>query len=364
MNSEIVYLYMYDAGTTFTEEQLNGLLKNPEDFSKYEFSKPKPEEIATFDIPSIFNLKDETLALDNNVVHKFRVQVSLYQFGGYSIRLRHSLSDGTYDNISKLTFDSRINDFLKTTVAKTKKKVESSLAKIASLNVNQRTESYRFYYIEGDKAQILKKYSKIIVGLMIDEPNTEAMDEEYVKSVLNKNIAYDNTNIFFVGWEGAVMIDNQYVHEHELLIAEIANLQFLEMRIQHNVLIDRLNAANKVLSARDKRKFPTNFGNSDIKALNSMLGRAYDSTRNMLNNVNDTVFSLGEWYLARVYSVFSNEFKLDTWKELLERDLEAVDDEREYVYDLVSVRHEDFLEYIIIILIVIEVLVEVFVLLK
>jgi hypothetical protein len=364
MNSEIVYLYMYDAGTRFTEEQLNGLLKNQEDFSKYEFSKPKPEEIATFDIPSTFNLKDETLMLDN-VAHKFRVQVAIYQFGGFSIRLRYSLSDATYEVLSKFTFDGRVGEFLKATTAKTKKKVETSLSKLSNISVNQFTETYNFYYIEGEnKAQLLKKYGNMIVGLMIDEPNTDALDENYVNLVLNKNISYDHKNIFFVGWEGAVMIDNQYVHEHELLIAEIANLQFLEMRIHHNILTERLNSANKILNAKDKRKFPQSLDNSDIRGLNSLLGRAYDSTRNILNNVNDTVFGLGEWYLARVYSIFANEFKLDTWKDLLERDLEAVDDERKYVYDMISVRHEDFLEYIIILLIVIEVLVEVFLLVK
>ena len=37
MNSEIIYLFMYDSGVRFTEDQLSGLLKNPEDFSKYDF---------------------------------------------------------------------------------------------------------------------------------------------------------------------------------------------------------------------------------------------------------------------------------------------------------------------------------------
>ena len=70
MNSEIVYLFMFDAGPRFTEEQLGGLLKNPEDFSKYEYTKPSPEEIPTFNMPSIFNTNDfiESLTFWSNVI--------------------------------------------------------------------------------------------------------------------------------------------------------------------------------------------------------------------------------------------------------------------------------------------------------
>jgi len=44
MEGEIVYLFMYDAGVSFTDEQLAGLLKNQEDFSKYEYTKPNPRK--------------------------------------------------------------------------------------------------------------------------------------------------------------------------------------------------------------------------------------------------------------------------------------------------------------------------------
>ena len=41
MDGEVVYLFVYDVGAKFTEEQLKGLLKNPEDFS-YEYRSPPP----------------------------------------------------------------------------------------------------------------------------------------------------------------------------------------------------------------------------------------------------------------------------------------------------------------------------------
>lgn len=94
MDGELVYLFIYSAGATFTDEQLKGLLKNQEDFSKYEYTKPAPEEMATFNVPSIFNLKGESLTL-KDAKYAFKVQVSVYSLGSFSIRMRCAFSGRT-----------------------------------------------------------------------------------------------------------------------------------------------------------------------------------------------------------------------------------------------------------------------------
>ncbi len=356
MESEIIYLFMYDTGTRFTEPQLSRLLENPEDFSKYEFTKPEPEEIATFDVPSIFNLKEESHEFDG-VTRRFKVQVAVYLFGAFSIRIRHQITEGGYGLISKMTFDPKVNDFIRSLVAKTRKKVESALSKNAAINTNQLKETYRFYYIEGDKIQIVSKSRKLIAGLLIDEKDGDTLESDYIDYILNKSIAYDSNNILFVGWESAVMIDKGYLHEQELLIAEIANLQLLEMRIYHNILTEKLDTASKTLNSISTFGSARALNPREIGNLNKSLGNIYDSTRAVLNNVNGTVFGLGEWYLSRVYSLFSNIFKLDTWKSSLETDLEAIDKERKFVADIEVSRHESFLEWVVIALIFIEVII-------
>ena len=310
----------------------------------------------------IFNLREETLILDN-VEYKFKVQVAVYLFGGFSIRVRYQMADGTYNLISKMTFDTKIDEFLRIVVAKAKKKVETALSKITTINnKNKLSEAYRFYYIEGKKSQILAKSKKLIAGLLIDENNAETPEAEYIDYILGKNISYDASNVLFVGWESAVMIDEEYPHEQELLISEIANLQLLEMRIYHSNLTEKLDSASKVLNSIDTSIFT--FGTTEIRNLNKSLGRVYDNTRTVLNNINDTVFGLGEWYLSRVYSLFSSVFKISELQLSIQGDLEAIDNERKFVSDIEVSKHEAFLELVIIALIVIEILIEMVVLLK
>ena len=361
MNSEIIYLFMYDSGVRFTEDQLSGLLKNPEDFSKYEFSKPEPEEIATFNIPSIFNLKEETEKIGNTEYH-FKVQVAIYPFGGFSIRVRYPIANWNNDTISKMTFNKEINDIINAVVSKTKKKVSSALSKKKEININQLSETYKFYYLEGDKSNILLKSKKLISGLLIDEVHADTLESEYIEYILGKSISYNSSNVLFVGWESAVMIDKENSYEHELLIAEISNLQLLEMRIYHQMLTVKLESSSSVLNSLDSGIM--RMKNSEMAKMNRSLGSIYDNTRTVINNVNDTVFGLGEWYLSRVYSLFSNVFKLDVLKSSIEKDLEAIDNERKYISDIEAFWHEAFLERIVIVLIVVEIILEIFYLIK
>ncbi|MCL4380680.1 MAG: hypothetical protein M1331_03600 [Candidatus Marsarchaeota archaeon] len=355
VNSEIVFLFMYDTGSTFETEQLNGILKNQEDFSKYEYQKPGPEEISTFNIPLIFNLRDESVFIDG-IRYLLKVQVSLYVFGAFSVRIRYSFS-GSYEQLAKLTFSKRLNEFVNAAAARAKRKVIAALGKIAQVKESTLSERYRFYYIDADKHAVLRDSKKLIAGLLIDEDKTSTLEKGYVESVLRKNITYDTSSIFFVGWESAIIIDKGYVFEHELLMAEIANVELLETRIQHRLLVEKLKNANKALEKLSKDRMSLLKGRK-LGRLSESLARSYEASRMILNNVEDTAYGYGEWYLSRVYGLFYDVFKLSNIEAALEKDIDAISNERMLVDDMIALMHEDFLEYIIILLILIEVLIE------
>ena len=351
---------MYDTGSTFEFEQLNGIFKNQQDFSKYEYQKPGPEEIATFNIPVIFNLKDEIVLL-NEIKYIFKVQVSVYTFGAFAIRLRYAFL-GTYEKFTQLTFDKKLKYIINNISLKIKKRVFATLGKINVVKENILTEKYRFYYINGDKQNILQKHKKLIAGLLIDEDEIFTLENDYVDLVLKKNITYDTTNILFVGWESAVMIDKEYIYEHELLMAEIANLELLETRIQHKKLVETLKIINKDIEKINTQRFLLK-GNK-LRKINESLSRNYENSKLILNNVEDTAYGYGEWYLSRVYTLFNEVFKLNNLENILEKDMEAIANEQRFVEDKITAIHENFLEYIVIILIAIEIIIEVLYLLK
>ncbi len=360
MNGEIIYLFVYNTGAKFTDEQLRGLLKNPENFSKYEYARPKPEEIASFNMPSIFNLKGDTYT-DQEVLLKFKVQVAIYNNGSFSLRFRCQILNSDLSRISEITFDKKINDFLRDASAKERAKVEKALSKITLIRPSEFTETYRIYYIEGDKQKIVEKNKKLIAGLLIDESNSQSLSDEYMQEVLSRNMSYSSSDVVFIGWESAVMIDKSKAYEHELLVGEISNVQLLQMRISHSETSSKISETeDRMITILAEKKGP----GKTLKELDLQLGQFYDETRDKVNYVDDTISGFGEWYILKLYNLYDDVFKITKWKQSVEDDLDIIDKRWEFVTEMMRNRRSDLLELIVIALIVIEVILEVIFLLK
>ncbi len=359
MEGEVVYLFIYSVETNLNREQIKGLLKNPEDFSKYEYTKPTPEEMATFSTPYIFNLKDETLKLKDSSF-KFKVQASIYETGTFSIRIRHPFTDADTGLLAKLAFDKEVNDLVKGIALKARSIVERNLSKVKNIKPAERSETYMLYYIKGEKRDILKKNEKVIIGLLIDEPDPNELDPSYIDEVAKKQISYNSSDVFYVGWEAAVMIDNVSSYEHELIITEIANVQLLQLMIFHEEVSKKIKDSDKLISEISAGRK----GRSELKKLNYTLSEFYDSTRDMTTSVNDTISGFGEWYLLRLYSLFDDVLKISPIRKSIESDLGIIDKRRDFVSDEIRSSQSDLLEWIIVVLIIIEVVLEIGYLLK
>ena len=169
-NCEAIDLFVYDSGARFSAEQLKGLLKNPEEFSNYEYIHPSPEEISIFSVPSIFNLRDVYFGAGDEQL-KFKVQVAIYDTGVFSIRFRYQ-SNSDLSMLQKVTFDPKVKEFMSSAAAKERSKIEKALSKIASISPNEQSEAYRFYFINTDRRKLSDKDIKLIAGLLIDEQNS------------------------------------------------------------------------------------------------------------------------------------------------------------------------------------------------
>ncbi|MGC8652169.1 MAG: hypothetical protein ACP5UH_02880 [Candidatus Micrarchaeia archaeon] len=350
-NCEVIQLFIYDSGARLSGEQLKGLLKNQEEFSKYEYVHPSPEEIAIFSVPSIFNLRDVSYGAGADQL-QFKVQVAVYETGIFSIRFRYQFT-GDLSVLRKVTFDNRVKDFLESTAAKERSKIEKVLSKIAAIATNEQSEAYRFYYINVDKRKLSDKDKKLVAGLLIDEQNSDTLSNQYVDEVTGRSLVYNEDDILYVGWESAVMIDTDSAYEPELIITEIANAQLLEMRIYDAYITKIIGTTEKLIPnalALLKR--------GALKKLNMQLGSFYSKAMDMLNTVNDTIVGFGEWYLSRLYGLYDEAFKLSYWRGSLEKKLESINNRRTFISDVLRGQRDEILEWIVILLIVVEVVIE------
>lgn len=260
--------------------------------------------------------------------------------------------------IKSLSFDKEVKEFTERTAVKICGTVIKNLEKIKKVALNPSSETYRFYYIKGEQQAVLKRYGKLIAGLMVDEKDYGILDDTYIAEVLGKKMSYNNTDVFLVGWESSVLVDESDAYEHELLIAEMANMQLLEMRVYHDMAANKLMETEEVVDEINSPKLIKYSG--EIKKANVVLGDFYDDAESMISRVNDTVASFGEWYLSKQYSLFESVFKLDSWRDRVEKDLSTVGKRRNFLSEIMRWRTEQMMEIIVIVLFIIDVVILVF----
>jgi len=356
MQNEFVFIYAYDAGYNISRRQLDSVLQNLRSPKLSNYVKPEPAEVAPFYAPQILDLGTENIEIKGKN-YKFTLQAAFFSFGAVSIRAKYTFNKFHKSTITLFAFNPEMSAKLNLMVYNAKRKINDKLKSVKSFEGSKFYENYKFYYISGNKQEIMKNHKKLVAGLLVNEADYESIDEAYVDSILARKIEYDKNNFLAVGWESAFMIDKDYSHEHEFSIAELSNIQLLEMRIYHSKLLEQRNAALSVLSKINAVKiFNANTG--QLKNLQKSLGIIYNASSSMLNEINDIVFNLGEWYLSRVYGLFSTVFRLEEWKERIDGDLESIEKEQTFATELIDTINSNILEYIVILLILIEVIIE------
>ncbi len=316
-----------------------------------------PEELPTFTLPQVFNLSGSEISIEGKSF-KVRVQAAIYAIGAFSIRARIPLENVDESVLSKLAFGKETAMALEQIAEKARKKIEVALAKQISIKSSNMNEMYSFYFINSTKAQVMKSSKSLVAGLLIDEPAAHELDAEYLNYVLSKGISYNSDDAFFVGWEGAVLIDKLKSFDYELLVAEIANIQLLELRIYKEKASVLLRNTSEAVAQLDRMGFFERMMSSKAERLNHTLAEFSDDLMETLNRIDNTVFSMGEWYLSRVYALFASSFRLNELKESLIRDAETVSARKELVIEQIREKDSDILEVIIIILIAFEIMIE------
>ncbi len=133
---------------------------------------------------------------------------------------------------------------------------------------------------------------------------------------------------------------------------EFANLQLLEYRFLDDLLDDRLSEAHRFIRPLARSWLP--FWRIHDRSLRS-LGELKIDANSVFERTGNALKLVGDQYLARVYQVLQSRFHLKDWERSIERSLTVVQDVYRVVSDQAANYRAEFLELIIILLILFEI---------
>jgi hypothetical protein len=206
-------------------------------------------------------------------------------------------------------------------------------------------EEYSVYCIsgyQGDPEVYLSLYGDKIAAFLKNEKI--ALDEEEVQATLSTYLKYGKDDITIVDWDGAFIFDSSGDFESNIELFEIANLQLLKSRILDYDLDERLEKTLRLV--KTPKKLPVIRSNEVRRVVREIIEIR---TQSILESeaVERNIKLIGDWYSAKLYSLISRKFHLESWKAEIKEKLDTLEDVYTMATENFSVSYRATIEFVI-----------------
>lgn len=185
----------------------------------------------------------------------------------------------------------------------------------------------------------------------------QPLSKQEVEEALRLTIRYGSEDIFIPDWGAAVLVDREGECEETLQAIEFANLQLLEYRHIDRRLDGVLARADDLLRRVARSWLPA--WRSHHRPLRTV-GELKVEASGLFERTGNVLKLVGDQYLARVYRLVATRFHLPEWERGIQRKLEVLEGVYQVISDQSGHLRSEFLEVLIVLLIVVEILLTLF----
>lgn len=297
-----------------------------------------------------------TVATDPVEVCGFRIQptvdVVLYSFAAASVRFSFVLHNPLEDlvGLSDALYDHG------PLAQQAREHVQRTLAALGSAIAKPRiappVEDYVVFELddpaEESAEEFVNRHGATVSRILRAE--REPLSRQETDDAMTQSISYGASDRAVIDWHAALLIGPDAADVRSIL--EYANVQLVQMRSLDEELEHLLDSSYEFL-ARFKGFRQTFLGvrGGELRRL----GMLHADSAILFEGVTHSMKLVGDQYLARVYRAVSQRFHLPQWGANINRKLQTVDTIYGKMTDRQATMRMELLEWIIVILILIEV---------
>ncbi|HEV2104331.1 MAG TPA: hypothetical protein VGU27_01285 [Candidatus Eisenbacteria bacterium] len=188
-----------------------------------------------------------------------------------------------------------------------------------------------------------------IVGLLTGESRPLAAAAR--RELLSQRFAYFEDDLAVLAWNAALVVEPVAQDTDVQYVLEFANAQLLELRFYDAVLDAEL--PNIHARTAEARRGPHLLGGGFSRLLATLQARVADATE-LVERVENALRVTDDVFLARIYAAALEIFRGRAWRSGIERKIAIVRDTYEMLNAESQARRAEALEFVIIVLIVLE----------
>ena len=185
----------------------------------------------------------------------------------------------------------------------------------------------------------------------------EPLSKQEITEALRLVLRYGLHDLFIPDWGAAVLVDREGESDETLQAVEFANLQLLEFRHIDQRIDDILAQSDDLLRRVSRSRLPAWRGHHGALRL---LGELSVEANTLFERTSNVLKIVGDQYLARVYRLMATRFHLPEWEKGIQRKLEVLEGLYQVISDQNNNFRAEFLEVVVVVLILTEILVSVF----
>jgi hypothetical protein len=215
------------------------------------------------------------------------------------------------------------------------------------------TEDYVVFELapgrELEPSALATTYGHLVAQILRSE--VQPLSPEEMADALSHRIAFGTTDVTLIDWNTALLSDPEPDETRDLI--EFANVQLLELRhldAQLDRILDRAYAALVEAERGLLRAL-----RPPVSALRT-LGALQIDAATLHERVTNALKLVGDQFLSRLYGLISSRFHVADWDRAITRKLDVLDGVYQKLSDRVTARRVEVLEWIVIILIAVEVI--------
>ena len=286
------------------------------------------------------------------------IAVTVYDFGAVSISYQIPCPS-TLDGLRDLSVWLDLNETLLADSKQQAVELTELLGKaIKNPAVAAMVEDYIIFIIDDfsstHPADSLPEHTGQILAQVLRAENAPLSQQE-IDDALSCRIAYNPDDITLIDWNAAIIFDS---HAEDIrAVLEFANVELLELRFLDRQLDTSLDRSYDLSTlASSLLQWMPGWRSHKLKQISQMqLESAI-----LFERVSNAPKLLGDQFLARVYRLVAQRFHLNEWNTGILRKLETLEDIYTQNHDRAEGLRMEVLEWIIIILIAMEIVIPFF----
>ncbi len=349
-----VLLYrVYDIGSEIDLDTVEALFENKAFKERFKLDRKHNTSLVISSTPVSIQLKNIELTLDGSS-SEAEVIAKVWHFGTLSLCIHLPIIPGTTWTelvafAKTLEKDTQIDQILRSKAKDFQNEIRSAIPILSDWKTN---EDYITYFIQEFETPIVPITSivdKVDVSALILAESENFLSETMKKSTLENIHQYSKDDLVVVDWNSALVVEPSGSFDVPLII-EFALSQLLEMRYYDDLLDQRLNTLYNAVVGRNRGLLSNKYSRLAEEA-----GQFYLEISEIVENVENSFKTVGDFYLANIFRATSRRFRFEDWQRSINEKLGNLAEVSKLLHSEVNEGRNQFMEIVIIVLIAIEV---------